>query len=116
VLTVTQIRTAIVKIKTAVMKTLARLGLRWHTDSRTQFTGTLADSGSRATSKRRAKFALVDDKRRNELQKMVLLVEHSHLLGEASKRLLEESQVIHARTKKLIADVRRDMKKKAKSA
>jgi hypothetical protein len=118
VLTVSQIKAAVMKIKASMMTTLERLGLRWRTDSRAQFTGTLVETNSRSnsTSKGRARFALVDDITRNERQKMVLLVEHRHLLGETSKRLAEESQELHTRTKKLIADARRDIKKKGKSA
>ena len=115
---VTQFKTVTMKIKAAMRKTLQRLGSGLRTDSRAQSAGTLVemDSGSKATSKRRAKFAFLDDRRRNELQKMVLLVEHSHLLGETSKKLVEQSQALHVRTRKLIADAKRDVKKKGKSA
>lgn len=53
-------------------------------------------------TKRRDKSAWVDNIARNERQKMTLLVEHSHILGRASKVLIDENSDLIERTKKLI--------------
>lgn len=53
---------------------------------------------------------MVNDIARNERQKMTLLVEYRHILGETSKELIEDSRDLVKRTKKLIAKSKKSVK------